>query len=198
MLIGLTGSFGSGKSTVLGIFHRLGAQTLSADEIVHELLERPDVREEIKRLFGKEVVSSNGIDKKKLAARIFDSMQDRQRLESILHPLVYDRIMKFHRQHPDQVTVAEIPLLFESGRGSDFDAVIFVTCAQKKRLNRLAKRGFSQEEAKRRLAAQMPEDEKIRLSDFVVDNSGSIEATGRQVRSIWQVLKGRGKEVQHE
>ncbi len=188
MLIGLTGSFGNGKSTVLKIFRELGALTLSADAIVHALLERPDVKDAIRAAIGEKVFTGSEIDRKKLAERIFDSEKERRKLENILHPLVYREIMDLREKNPGMLIVAEIPLLLESGRCKDFDFVILVTCRQEEAEKRLIQRGFSSEEIKKRLGAQMSVEEKRKHADFVVDNSGSPEETRRQVEALWKTL----------
>jgi len=191
MLIGLTGSLGSGKSTVLKEFRELGALTISADDIVHQVLERTDVKKEIARIFGTGVFSGPDIDRRRLAARVFSSDAQRHKLEEILHPLVYERVMEFYKGHPGSIVVAEIPLLFESGKKDDFDMVVLVVCPRDQAIKRLEERGLTKDEAEKRLRVQMPVEEKARLSDFVIDNSGSWEDTSEQVRKIWQKISAR-------
>lgn len=191
MLIGLTGSFGNGKSTVLNIFKELGALTLSADTIVHALLQRPEVKEAIRAAIGGKVFMGPDIDRKKLAEKIFDSEEERRKLENILHTLVYREVMDLRKKNPRSLIVAEIPLLFESGRHKDFDYIILVTCRPEEAERRLIKRGFYREEIKKRLKVQMSVKEKRRQADFVVDNSGPPEETRKQVEALWKTLLRR-------
>ncbi len=189
MLIGLTGSFGSGKSTILKMFHRLGARVVSADEIVHELLRRPDVKSEIRKVIGQEVFNGPDLDKERLARRIFSSEMDRKKLEQILHPLVYKEVIALNKAHPESIVVAEIPLLFESKRKDDFDLVVLVTCEPEIAIQRLEKRGFSRQEALARLKAQMPVSEKVKMADYIIDNSGPLDEAERQVHTLWMRLR---------
>ncbi len=188
MLIGLTGGFGSGKSTVLEMFEEMGAFTLSADGIVHELLKKPEIKAEIRAAFGPEVFSGDEVDRKRLAKRVFSSPRARRKLEEILHPLVYQYVSSFHHDKPNEIVVVEVPLLFESGGQANFDMVILVSCDPQKAVERLKKRGFTEEEAWQRLSVQMPLEAKARLSDLVIDNSGSLEETRRQVQGLWNSL----------
>jgi len=193
MLIGLTGSFGSGKSTILKMFERLGALTVSADKIVHQLLKRPQVKSEIKKRFGPQVFNGPDIDRKRLAKRIFSSETDRKDLEQILHPLVYKEVKGLQEAHPERIIVAEIPLLLESGRQEDFDMLVLVTCEPETAIKRLQQRGFSRQEAVRRLDTQMPVAEKVKRADYIIDNSGSMEEAERQVGALWKRLSTQGK-----
>ncbi len=192
VLVGLTGNFGSGKSTVLKMFRELGALTFSADELVHGLLNRNDIKKEIRKIFGAQVFNGSDIDRRELARKAFSSKKLRMKLEEILHPLVYKRVGEFRREYPERIIVAEIPLLFETGRQRDFDFIILVTCPRGVAIERLEKRGFASREVQRRLKAQMPMEEKIKYSDFVVDNSGTLAETRRQVKKIWEKLTYSG------
>ena len=188
MLVGLTGGFGTGKSTVLGIFKGFGAVAVDADRLVHKALESDDVRNELVSIFGSEILREEGIDRKRLAELVFSSHADRKRLEAIIHPIVYRRIHEVARRFRDRVVIAEIPLLFETGRDKEMDAVITVVARPEKVTERLIRKGYSEEEIKRRQAAQMPVGLKGRKSHFVIDNSDGMEATGNQAAKVWNQL----------
>jgi dephospho-CoA kinase len=190
MLVGLTGCFGSGKSTVLKIFESLGATTIDADSIVHGLLREDSVKKLIRERFGQAVFKGPFIDRNRLARKIFDSEQDRKALEAILHPLVFEYVRRFAASNPDRIVVAEIPLLFEAGDIDDFDAVITVSCAPDTIRKRLMEKGFDAKEIEKRLGAQMPLHEKVKRSDFVLENSGSIREIREQAERIWQEITG--------
>ncbi len=191
MVVAITGGIGTGKSTVLEIFSELGAQTLSADEIVHQLLRRDDIKRQIREEFGDDVFSDDEIDRKALAGVAFSSEETRRRLESLLHPHVFQEIEVFIRQHGEDVVVVEIPLLFETGSEYRFDYTVTVKAPEDLVYKRLEERGIPVEEIKRRLSHQMPLEEKIRRADLVIDNSGSIEETRRQVERIWKDILRR-------
>ncbi|NOZ24527.1 MAG: dephospho-CoA kinase [Nitrospirae bacterium] len=197
MIVGLTGGFGYGKTTVLKLFEKLGAAVLSADAIVHDLLRRETVRDSIVEMFGPDILTGGEIDRKKLSARVFSDEGSRKNLERLLHPLVLETIRRAYRQAaaltPEDkvVMVVEIPLLFEAGFDKEVDAVVAVTADSAAVRMRLRRKGFSDEEAMKRCAAQMPAEEKAARADYVIDNSGALEETERQVRRVWEDLMNK-------
>ena len=188
MLIGLTGGFGSGKSTVLQIFGQLGAVTADSDKIVHGALEDPEIKEEILKEFGEGVINNNAVDRGRLAEMVFSSEAARKRLEMILHPRVFETIEGLHRKHRDSIVIAEIPLLFETGYHKKVDVTITVIAERHVIRERLIRKGFTEEEIRRRASAQIPLEDKSRLSDYVIDNSGTLEKTEKRVKGIWEEL----------
>ncbi len=188
--VGLTGLWGSGKTTVLKLFEELGARTLDLDEVVHELLQDEGIKERIRQTFGNEVFTKEGIDRKALARRAFSSEQARKSLESILHPEVFKRMMDFLNQQ-DKVLVVEVPLLYETSSERFFDLTVLVRADENLRKERLLKKGYTLKEIKQRLRHQLPEEEKIRRADYIIDNSGTLEYTKRQVSKIWEDLQKR-------
>ncbi len=195
MLVALTGCLGCGKSTVLKIFRELGVRTISADEIVHELLESKEVQEEIKRLFGPDVFLKDGkVDRKRLAQRVFANQKEREKLEGLLHPLVFRRIEKEYEKEPGRLMVAEIPLLFETNTQDRFSKVITVYAPTEVAIKRLKSRGLTQEDIEARLKSQMPIETKVERSDFVIDNSRGLKETKKQVQQVLEKLqKGETK-----
>ncbi|NOX21154.1 MAG: dephospho-CoA kinase [Nitrospirae bacterium] len=192
MLVALTGGFGTGKSTVLEMFRHCGAHTLSADQIVHELLEREDLKREILEYFGPDILDTDGrIDRKALAERVFSSEENRIWLERLLHPEVFRKIDEFYRQHPEGITVVEIPLLYETSTEDRFDAVVVVYAPESKVKERLKDRGFNEEDISCRMKAQLDINEKLRRADYVVDNSSDQESTFQAVRDIYDRLRKR-------
>ena len=193
MLVGLTGGFGCGKSTVLKLFERLGATVLSADSIVHDLLKRAEVRDSIVDMFGPGILLGGEIDRKKLSKKVFSDETERKKLEKLLHPLVLETIEQTCKKAanltctPEIITV-EIPLLFEAGFDKGMDAVVVVRAESDVVRKRLREKGFSDEDIRVRAAAQFPVDEKASRADYVIDNSGSLDDTERQVRRVWEDL----------
>ncbi|MBF0565380.1 MAG: dephospho-CoA kinase [Nitrospirae bacterium] len=186
MLIGLTGNFGSGKSTVLKLFASLGAITPSADEIVQGLLKTAEIKGKIAARFGSVLDAGGELDKKKVAAIAFADENMRRFLESLLHPLVICEITAIGAQHKHEIVVAEIPLLFEGGFQNRVDKVVTVVANREVVFKRLGLRGFSEEEVKSRLASQIPDDIKARQSDYVLDNSGKPDLLESEVRKLYE------------
>lgn len=189
--VGLTGGFGSGKSTVLLMFRRKGARVLDADAIVHDLFARDaGLRRSIARRFGAEAIGPDGqVDRAGLARRVFASEAERKALEKIVHPAVRRRIIGELRRWNKGVAVVDIPLLFETGWTKDFDRIVVVKASRSRRIRRLAARGFSARDFQRRARAQWPLARKSRLADFVVDNDGTKARTKQQIDEIWQRLQ---------
>ena len=180
-----------GKSSVLSIFKRLGARALESDSIVDALLKEKPIIKKVRKIVGDDVFDpKKGLDKKKIAGRIFASYQKRRQLEKLLHPLVIKRVNVYARMMKNRkgILMVEVPLLFEGGYGNLFEKIITVYTTQKTALLRLRHDGFSRNEALARLRAQMPARTKKRLSDYVIDNNGSRAGTARQAKKIYSLL----------
>lgn len=179
-----------GKSTVARLFRELGAVTLDLDEIVDGLLREDFIIEKIRGIFGDSVVSGKGLNRSRIAELIFTDRDKRELLEGLLHPLVIQRMRDFlERMDKGEFIVIEIPLLFEKGYEGEFDRTLTVYTDVETSLKRLENKGLKREEALMRIQAQMPIEEKIRMSDFVIDNNGSMEDTKKQVLHIYKTLK---------
>ena len=195
-VVGLTGGIGSGKSTVAAFFKQQGAEVVDADQIAREVVEpgRPAL-EAIIKAFGRDVLQSNGrLDRARLAAIVFKDVAARERLEAITHPPIQQRLLEEveARRARSGLLVLDIPLLYERPRIEAVDAVVVVWVDAATQLERLLARGGLDEEAARaRIAAQMPLDEKKARADHVIDNSGSREATRRQVDALVNLLRPR-------
>lgn len=191
LLVGLTGNYGMGKSTVLSMFEKFGATILDTDKIVELLLTEKDILEKIRRLLGDKVFDENGsLNKKKVANLVFKNNKLRYLLEDILHPLVFERIYFFLDKinKKDKVIMIAVPLLYERGYEERFDKTITVYTKEETTLSRLGKEGITREEALLRLKAQLPIEEKIKRSDFIIDNNGTAEKTMAQVEIIYKKL----------
>jgi dephospho-CoA kinase len=196
---GLTGGMACGKSTVAKMFSDLGAHVLDADTLAHELYQpgQPVYLELVKR-FGQEIVQPDGaIDRARLAALAFDGGRVEE-LNRIVHPAVFRRqeqwAHEIRQRDPHAVTMVEAALIFEAGGAKRFDKVIVVTCRPEQKIARLAQRSgtdqaSAQAEMERRTKAQIPDEEKVRRADYVVDNSGPLDRTRQQVARIFAELK---------
>jgi dephospho-CoA kinase len=185
--VGLTGGIASGKSTVASMLRDLDCPVLDADTLGHELLEQgQDAYNEVVREFGREILDGYGnVDRGKLGPIIFADAQKRARLNQILHPRILDVVRKWFKALDQiggpELAVVEAALIIEAGYNKELDRVIVCWCPPEQQLHRLVERGLTPEQAKLRIAAQMPMDEKRRLADEAIDCSGSIEETERQV-----------------
>ncbi len=201
--LGLTGGIASGKSAVGEMFVKLGAHLVLADAIAHWLMEPGRaVYKEVVRRFGREIVNPDGsINRPRLAEAAFGkpgSAPPRvKELNAIVHPAVIahenEWMEEIGQRDPNAIVIVEAALILESGAASRFDRLIVVTCHPEQRILRYAQRlGISEDAARaevaRRMAAQISDEEKIKAADFVIDNSGALDATERQVRQVFAAL----------
>jgi dephospho-CoA kinase len=189
--LGLTGGIGSGKSMVASMFIQLGADVIDADRLARDVVEpgQPAL-EEIAAAFGEDILLPDGrLDRGRLGRIIFADPVARARLNAITHPRIRERMdaeITARRSRPG-VLIVDIPLLYENDRTRAVETVIVVWVDPKTQLRRLQERdGLSVAEARQRIAAQMPLDEKRARADVVIDNSGSRENTRRQVEAVYR------------
>jgi len=192
---GLTGGAASGKSTVARMFQDLRTRIIDADRIGHEMLRSSSPASvEILRQFGKGILDDSGeIDRSRLGRIVFGDPQKLQQLNAIVHPRIIARVEDLAAQHhaddPGAVILVDAALIFEAGIGGRFDKVVVAWCRPEQQIERLmAKSGLTREEAERRIAAQMPAEEKRRRADYLIDCSGSLESTREQVRRVYADL----------
>lgn len=197
LIVGLTGGYASGKSTVAKMFVELGAVLIDADQLAREVV-KPDKQAwfEIVAYFGKGILLENGeIDRKALGEIVFRDNAERERLNAIVHPRVLEEELKaieeIRKREPDAIVVLSIPLLIESGHYKNCDKIVVVTVDKDTQIIRLMERdGFSREEAIIRISAQMPLSEKVTYADYVIDNRGSREETEVQIKEVFRRLSG--------
>ena len=194
--VGLTGGIGTGKSFCLAGFAELGAPTIDADGLARQAVApgTTGYRQVVAR-FGSAILKGDGsLDRGTLGALVFSDPDARRALESIIHPVVYAAIERWFGGHSKtghvDVAIADIPLLFETRREGDVDRVVVAFCpaaVQKARV--MARDGWPEAEADRRIASQMPIEEKAARADYVIDTSGTFDDTTRQVREVWAKLR---------
>ena len=206
--VGLTGGIASGKSVVGETLVALGSRLVQADRIAHQLmLPGQPVYNEVVRHFGGGILNPDlSVNRAKLAEAAFGSVKSGeppivpsriQELNRIVHPAVIRSQEKWMeemgRQDPHAVAIVEAALIIEAGAAKRFDRLIVVTCSDEQRIARFAARqkldlDAARKEVERRMAAQLPEAEKIKAADYVIDNSGALEHTREQVRQMWEKL----------
>ncbi len=163
---------------------KYGAKVLDADKVVHQLLEREDVKEKLLQKFGKEILTSEGkVDRKKIAEKVFRNKQLLKWLEELLHPLVYEGYEKFCTREGG-ICVLEAALIFENKNQNRFHYTVLVYAPKEVAKKRALQRGMSEEDFNRRWERQMDIEKKKTLADFVIDNSKSLEETEKQVREL--------------
>jgi dephospho-CoA kinase len=194
-VIGLTGGIGSGKTTVARLFLEEKIPVVDADRISREVTSPGHpAYEEIVRHFGQEVLRSDGrIDRKKMGAIVFGDPGKRTALEAITHPRIAEGIRKAVSALAaggHTVAIVEAALIHEKGRQGIFEAVIGVRCGKDLQVERIMRRdGITRKEALRIVAAQMDPEEKVRASDYVIDNAGDLARTRDQVRALAEKLR---------
>jgi dephospho-CoA kinase len=191
LMVGLTGGIGSGKSTVAEMLTARGAVVVDADRIAREVVEpgSPALEKLVER-FGPEVLKADGtLDRAALAERAFASEEAKQDLEAITHPAIGEEFLRQVAAAPeDGIVVHDVPLLVESKRGLEYDAVIVVEAPEQVRLARLEGRGIPRNDAERRMAMQARDEDRRAVATYVVDNSGDLAALERQVDEVWNAL----------
>jgi len=195
--LGLTGGIASGKSAVAAILRELGFPVLDADSISHKLMEPGQTaHDEILQAFGADLADSSGrIDRHKLAAIVFADPSKLAKLNSILHPrvdqIIFDQLDAWQKSGSHSAAFVEAALLIEAGMAPRLDGLVVAWCAPEQQLERLHARGMSETEARRRMAAQLPIDEKIKHATYTIDCSGRLEATRAQVQALAAKLHKR-------
>jgi len=188
-VIGLTGNIATGKSVVLEMLERLGARAIDADALAHGVMETgTPVWQAVVQEFGENILCPDGsIDRRKLGDIVFADEAALRRLEAIVHPAVIARTQELIENSPQPVIVIEAIKLIEAGMHRTCDALWVVTCRKEQQLTRLMEqRDLTEEEARQRIEAQPPQETKLALADVVIDNSGSLEETWRQVKREWE------------
>jgi dephospho-CoA kinase len=197
LIVGLTGSIAMGKTETARMFARLGYPVFDADAVVHKLYDVGGAAVPLIARAFPGTVTDGKVDRVALADRVTGDPEALARLESIVHPLVrreQQAFLEAARTSGHAFAVLDIPLLFETGRDEDVDAIVVASAPQDVQKARvLARPGMTQEKFAAILARQLPDSEKRRRADFVVDTSTGLEAAFEQVRAIADQLKARGK-----
>ena len=201
IIVGLTGSVGTGKSTVTHLFRELGAYIIDWDELARDVI-RPHLRawKEIVEYFGKDFLNEDlTVNRQKLAEMVFSDKEKVAKLNQIVHPEVFKEDERITNEikslDPDALVIKDIPLLFELTRPIFVDKIVVVSASEQTQLRRLEEKGMSREDARSRIKSQLPLKEKIKSADFVINNDGPLEETKKQVEEIYSLL-GKGKQYE--
>ena len=193
--VGLTGSIAVGKSFVCGVFRELGCQVLDADQVARDVVRKGTVGlDRIVSEFGDELLTADGeLDRPKMASIVFADEKYRLLLNSIVHPLVFEEQDRWLKEaemaQPDGIAIVDAALMIESGGYRRFEKLIVVWCEPDIQFGRLIKRdGLSEADARKRIASQMPQDEKKRFADFLIDTSGGFEPARVECRLVHSKL----------
>jgi dephospho-CoA kinase len=193
--LGLTGGIASGKSAVAAMLREMGFAVLDADSLAHKLIEPGQpAYDEVVRDFGQTVIAPGGrVDRAKLSAIVFNDRAKLDRLNAIVHPrvaeVIFSQFEAWRRAGVRDAVFVEAALIIESGIHKNLDGLIVAWCDPDQQLERLVDRGLSEAEARRRIAAQLPAEEKLLLATEKIDCSGSLEATRRQVEALASKLR---------
>ena len=193
--VGLTGGIGSGKSTASKFFEKLGAFILDADKEAKNLLEKNEiVQHEVISEFGTDIINTTGkVDKNKLARVAFQDVDHQRRLNSVVHPYIYDLIDKtFDKVLNDgkyAVFIIDAAMIYESGYDIQLDYIIVITAQLKNRMERaLGRKTLSREEILKRMEFQWPEEDKVNIADFVIHNDDTEKELNQNIKSIMKKL----------
>jgi len=195
--LGLTGGIASGKSVVAEILRELGFPVLDADSISHKLMEPGQAaHDEILQTFGADLADSSGhINRHKLAAVVFADPAKLAQLNSILHPrvdqIIFNQLEDWQKSGAHAAVFVEAALLIEAGMAARLDGLVVAWCTPEQQLERLRARGMSETEARRRIAAQLPLEEKLKRATYTIDCSGTLAETRTQVQALAANLRDR-------
>ena len=189
---GLTGGIASGKSTIARIFAKLGCIVVDADQIVTRLYQPGEAgHEALVRTYGSGILLPDGtIDRRKLADVAFASDEAAKALNALIHPLVVAEEVRLMDATLKGIVMVEATLLIEAGGKDRYDRIVIVDVDPEIQLARAVARGMSREDAARRIARQMPREERLRYADYVIDNSGDLSAAERETRRVFAALQG--------
>jgi len=192
--VGLTGGIATGKSHVRAVFEALGVPTIDADVLAHKAVAPGSATfEAVKTRFGPTVLDpAGGLDRRKLGSVVFADPQARKDLEAIIHPQVVEAIDRWFASLDSQAhpfAIADVPLLYEASRERDYDVVIVTACELPTQIRRvMARDNITEAEARQRISAQLPIEEKVRRADHVIRTDGLLASTNAQVHEVYKRL----------
>jgi len=189
-VVGITGGLATGKTTVANMLSAKGATKIDADRIGHRILEEDaGVKDRLVGLFGEKILTGSNIDRVKLRKEVFFDAEQMKKLNDILHPGIIASIREEINCFKGGTLLIDAPLLIEAGMREDVDIVVVITADYETQIKRARERGFTEDEAKRVIAAQMPLSKKRRFADYIIDNDGNLKKTKEGVEKLWHKMK---------
>ena len=184
--IAITGSLGTGKSTILKILQNLGFSTFSCDEVVKNLYKDPDIQKKIIEIFGKEILSIDGkLNKRKILEKILENNKLKEKLESLFHPLVKEKLLEFIRERKEEkIIFAEVPLLFEVGWEDLFDEIWVITCSPLTQKERILRKGLEEKLGEKLLKLQLSLKEKEKKAHKIIFSEKSFEELEKEIKEM--------------
>lgn len=199
VVIGVTGGIASGKSTVTRFFIDLGAHLIDWDVLGHAvMLPQKKAWKGVVEYFGTEILNEDqSINRQILGQLVFNKPEKLEKLNQIVHPAIYEEderlVKKIKSEDPDGIIIKDVPLLTAEIKQTLVDKAVIVYASEENQIRRLKERGFTEEEAKKRIGAHISINEKMKFADFVIYNDGSIEETRRQVEKVYsQIVSEEG------
>lgn len=189
IIVGITGSLCTGKTTVTKLFSKFGADVLDADALAHRSLSDAKIKKRIINLLGRQILAAGSIDRKKARQIVFNNRVLLKRLSDIVHPYVKKRLKGLIKKSKSEIIVLDVPLLIESGLDRLVDVVVVVISGRQEQIERAKRRKINRYEAIKIINSQMPLLKKRRLADFIIDNNGTIQHTEEQALAIFNRLK---------
>jgi dephospho-CoA kinase len=194
-IIGITGSFKTGKSSVLDLFKSLGAKVFDTDKLANKHLKEQDVISSVKNHFKdyEGVIENNSVNRKRLAEIVFSHRQELDWLNALIHPLVKKDIKDIIKKEKDSgytgLLIFEVPLLYEADLANLFDKVLAISASRQNEIKRAVKEGFTENDALMRINAQLDLSKKEESADYIVNNNGSLEDAEKQLKEIIKKIK---------
>jgi dephospho-CoA kinase len=189
MIIGITGIFGSGKTIVSRLFAKHGYKVVNADEIGHRLLNKRPIKDKVIKVFGKSILVNNRINRRKLKDIVFNNHRKLIKLNKIIHPPIIKEIKSIIKKSKNKKIVIDAALLIEVKALSLVDKLIVVKINKKEQLKRvLKKKKYNKKEIRNIIKSQLSQKEKLKYGDYIVDNSGSLNNTKKQVNRICELI----------
>ncbi|MBW2989832.1 dephospho-CoA kinase [Candidatus Woesearchaeota archaeon] len=189
MIIGITGVFSSGKTTVSSIFSKHGYKAIDADKVGHKLLDKKQIKDKIIKEFGSSILSGRKISRRKLKDIVFYDHDKLIRLNRIIHPQIIKEIMSLIRKDKGKNVIVDGALLIEAGCLSLFDKLIVVRISRKEQLKRALKKGkYTGKEINSIIRSQLSQKEKLKYADHIIGNSGSLDDTKKAVKEVLSKL----------
>jgi dephospho-CoA kinase len=189
MVIGITGRIGSGKTKVARIFEKIGFTLIDVDRMGHNLLENEDIKRNIQETFGDSPFKNGIIDRKSLGDIVFKDRETLHVFNLIVHPPLIGKLTStIEKRHNTSHLVVDCALIFEWGIEKIFDYIVLVKCNEKRIIERMKKAGRTEDEVRRILSVQLPDEEILKRTDFVIENNGDLTELERKTMDIISLL----------